>query len=95
MARYWASKGAVVSTADDTRTLSLHVLSAAGFGKYYPFQGYEDKVQASIATNYKESLQTILDNCVLLLALGTNVIKKPWLLAKIRELNKAVISFKA
>lgn len=79
MAQYWGSKDAVRSIADDTRTLSLHIFSAAGFGKYYPFQGHEDKSPSSVATNYKESLQAILDNCVLLFVLGTEFIKKRWL----------------
>ena len=64
MVRYWSTKKAVGSTADDTRTLSLHVLSSAGFGKSYPFQGHDDKSSSDVATNYKESLQTILDHCV-------------------------------
>ncbi|KAF1952258.1 cytochrome P450 [Byssothecium circinans] len=94
---YWASKGkdGVSSTADDTRTLSLHILSAAGFGKFYPFQPRETMSSTSVAATYKESLQTILDNCLLLFVFGTEVIKKPWLPAKARELNAAVQSFKA
>lgn len=97
--RYWASQSSVATTADDTRTLSLHILSGAGFGKFYPFQPHR-KVSptspiVSVAANYKESLETILNNCVLLFVLGTEVIKKPWLPKKARELNAAVQSFKA
>jgi cytochrome P450 len=47
-----------------------------------------------VATTYKESLQTIIDNCVLLFALGSDFIKKPWLPARVRKLNAAMASFK-
>jgi hypothetical protein len=39
---YWASKRAMTHSADDLRTLSLHVLSRSG--------------SASLSSNYKESL---------------------------------------
>ncbi|OAL45508.1 putative cytochrome P450 [Pyrenochaeta sp. DS3sAY3a] len=93
MGRYWSSKNCITTTADDTRTLSLHILSAAGFGKFYQFQGQEEKSPTSAATNYKESLQIILDNCLYLFVLGTNIIKKPWMPKKLRLLNDAVITF--
>ena len=70
MIQYWALKKSTRSIVDDTRTFSLHVLSSAGFGKSYPFQGLRDPSAANLATNYKESLQTILDNCILLMVLG-------------------------
>lgn len=94
MVRYWSTRKAVRSTADDTRTLSLHVLSSAGFGKSYPFQGHNDKSPSDVATNYEESLQTILDNCVLLFVLGTDLISKKWLPRKIQKLHQAVLNFK-
>ena len=94
MVRYWSTLKEVGSTADDTRTLSLHVLSSAGFGKSYPFQGHDNKSPSDVATNYKESLQTILDNCVLLLVLGTDFISKKWLPRKIQKLHQAVLNFK-
>ncbi|PSN65279.1 cytochrome P450 [Corynespora cassiicola Philippines] len=78
VAKHWASKREVAST-DDTRTLSLHILSAARFGKFYPFQPHKNRALTS----------AILDNCLLLFVFGTEVIKKPWLPAKARELYKA------
>lgn len=95
MVEYWAKTGVITSTADDTRTLSLHVLLSAGFGKSYPFQGHGEQSPSGVATNYKESLQTILDNCILLFILGTDFISKWWLPKKIKELHQAVVSFKA
>ncbi|KAL9012108.1 MAG: hypothetical protein Q9173_003107 [Seirophora scorigena] len=94
MLRYWSSKESISSIADDTRTLSLHVLSAAGFGRSFPFQGKAEASSESVSTSYKDSLQTILDNCILLMILGQKFIAKPWLPDKLRKLHLATITFK-
>ena len=94
MLQYWSSKKSLRSTADDTRTLSLHVLSSAGFGKSYPFQGYLDAPHNPAPTSYKESLQTILDNCILLLVLGQDFLAKQWLPNKLKRLHQATVVFK-
>ncbi|TVY89990.1 11-oxo-beta-amyrin 30-oxidase [Lachnellula willkommii] len=79
MLRYWSTNSPVNSTADDTRTLSLNVLSSAGFGKSYKFQGHNEESLGNVATSYKESLQTILDNCILLMVLGTRLLSFEYL----------------
>jgi cytochrome P450 len=94
MVEYWSSKSLVKSTADDPRTLSLHVLSTAGFGKSYKFQGFDDMSPTNEATSYKESLQMILDNCILLMVLGTKFLSKKWLPSKLRRLYSATVTFK-
>lgn len=68
---YWASLPSVSSTADDVRTLSLGVLSKAVFGRSYPFEGGHpsQREQSSPSLTYKAALQTILENCVLIMAL--------------------------
>ncbi|KAK8026496.1 hypothetical protein PG991_003552 [Apiospora marii] len=91
MMRYWTSRPTVSTIADDLRTLSLHVLSRAGFGKAFKFQGHHEKV--AVATNYKESLKMVLDNCVLIMALGTKFLSKPWLPARLRRVYQAYIAF--
>ena len=94
MIQYWSSKESTRSTADDTRTLSLHVLSSAGFGKSYPFQGLLDTSSTNLAASYKESLQMILDNCILLMVLGQEFLSKKWLPSKWKKLHQATITFK-
>lgn len=94
MLQYWSSRKSVRSTADDTRTLSLHVLSSAGFGKSYPFQGALEASPTNIATSYKESLQVILDNCILLMVLGPKFLSKNWLPSKLKKLHQATVTFK-
>ena len=94
MIRYWSLKESTRSTADDTRIFSLHVLSSAGFGKPYAFQGLRDSSAANLATSYKESLQIVLDNCILLMVLGQQFLSQEWLPSKLRELHQETITFK-
>ncbi|KAI1299004.1 cytochrome P450 [Xylaria venustula] len=96
MLQYWLTKASLPTAADDLRTLSLHVLSRAGFGKSFKFQGYDERRSesgVSPSANYKESLQTILENCVLILAFGTKFIAHPWLPRRFRRVNEAWVSF--
>lgn len=94
MQGYWLSKpSGIDSAAADLRTLSLHVLSRAGFGKSFKFESQEYQ-QKSTAANYKTSLQTILENCVLILGLGTTFIAQPWLPKKIRDVYAAYVHFR-
>ncbi|KAI0475198.1 cytochrome P450 [Xylariaceae sp. FL0804] len=95
MLRYWGPKASVQSAAQDLRTLSLHVLSRAGFGKSFKFEGHDErKNSVSPSSNYKESLQMILENCVLILAFGTKFIANPWLPRKFRQVHEAWVYFR-
>ncbi|KAK3367453.1 cytochrome P450 [Podospora didyma] len=98
MLKYWTSKPSVDTAATDLRTLSLHVLSRAGFGKSFKFESQEErKAQDSAgntAANYKESLQTILENLILIVGLGTNFIAYPWLPKKLRDIHAAYVYFR-
>ncbi len=81
MLAYWSRQASVTTSADDLRTLSLHVLSGAGFGKSFKFEGHTERSDTSTSANYKNSLQTILENCILIMALGPAFLAKarPWL----------------
>lgn len=80
MLQYWTKKQAISSSADDLRTLSLHVLTGAGFGKHFKFEGHDERGQASKSGNYKNALQIILENCILIMGIG------PKALATVRPL---------
>jgi len=60
-----------ISSAKDTRTLSLNVLAATGFRKSYRFRPSnrpELNENASMeAWNYRDALQTVLDNAILIM----------------------------
>ncbi len=93
MIRYWQGQDVVTSTASDSRSLSLNVLSTAGFGKSYPFQG--DDIAESDPDDYKKSLKVVLENLLLVFALGKKNISKPWMPGKIKELHKAMLGFQS
>ncbi|RFU74766.1 cytochrome p450 [Trichoderma arundinaceum] len=94
MIHYWLSRPSVQSTADDLRALSLGVLAKAGFGKSFKFEGHEETSPSNPAASYKDSLQLILENCVLLIAMGPKFFTNmPWLPFKWRQLGEAVSAF--
>lgn len=70
LGEYWFKRSPFTSTADDLRTLALHVLTGAGFGKHFPFEGHEERKDTSVSSNYKNALQVILENCILIMGLG-------------------------
>ncbi|KAK4117916.1 putative cytochrome P450 [Canariomyces notabilis] len=92
MLAYWSRQPSVTTSAEDLRTFSLHVLSGAGFGKFYKFEGHTERSDSSLSANYKSSLQTIPENIVLIMALGPSVLAKArlwlpdtWKLAKLAD----------
>ncbi|KAA8569039.1 hypothetical protein EYC84_000712 [Monilinia fructicola] len=93
MRKYWSSKSAINTIGDDTRTLSLHVMSSAGFGKSYPFQGAEEESSTKGSANIRDALKLILDNCIALVALGPNNLDKWWLPKSWRPLHEATVTF--
>ncbi|KAI4287669.1 MAG: hypothetical protein L6R35_003075 [Caloplaca aegaea] len=92
---YWSSKSSITSVAQDTRTVSLHVMSGAIFGKSYPFRGADEDVPttAENSSGYGEALKTILDRCIPLVVLGRKNLSKPWLPKSFRELYHATLVF--
>lgn len=94
MIRYWTSRPSVRSTANDLRTLSLDVLSKAGFGQSFKFEGYEETSHVDPSASYKDSLQLILEHCILIIAMGPKFFTNtPWLPRKYRQIGQAVTAF--
>ena len=94
MLEYWSTKPAVNSVPDDVRTLSLHVLSSAGFGKSYPFRGSDEDMGDNDSKSYQNSLKLILDSFIPLMALGPQNLSKPWVPSKWRKIFQATVTFK-
>ncbi|KAI4096037.1 MAG: hypothetical protein LQ344_001271 [Seirophora lacunosa] len=92
---HWSSKSSIISVAADTRTVSLHVMSGAIFGKSYPFRGADEEVPITTesSSSYGEALKTILDRCIPLVVLGRTNLSKPWLPKTFRELYQATRVF--
>ncbi|KAH7360821.1 cytochrome P450, family 5, subfamily A [Rhexocercosporidium sp. MPI-PUGE-AT-0058] len=64
MIKSWVSTGreGVSKTTSDTMTLALHVLTAAGFGTTYDFEGGVTKLSGDHKMSYKNALRMILGN---------------------------------
>ena len=94
MGQYWASQTSIDTVAHDTRTLFLNVMSRAGFGKTYPFKGHhQTQIKLAGSLSYKEALQTILENSVLIMMLSTKFLAKPWLPRPLKRLHHACAAF--
>ncbi|CAG9984165.1 unnamed protein product, partial [Clonostachys byssicola] len=89
----WVSKPFVTSTADDTRTITLHVLSKAAHGKSNKFSSRDDQEDVNPETNYKEALRIVLDNTMLIAALGRKFLAKNWLPRALKKVNTACEAF--
>ncbi|KAL8879050.1 MAG: hypothetical protein Q9198_003264 [Flavoplaca austrocitrina] len=86
------------SVAADTRTVSLHVMSGAIFGKSYPFRGADEAIPSDSkedSSSYGKALKIILDRCIPLVILGRKNLNNPWLPKKLRELYRATLVFQA
>ncbi|KAL2016804.1 hypothetical protein VTK56DRAFT_2973 [Thermocarpiscus australiensis] len=79
MARYWASKGVFTSVGEDTRTVTLNVLSKACFGQSFAFEGYDEQLPTSSAASFRLSLLTVMENALLILALSPGFFASRWL----------------
>lgn len=96
MAHYWASKGVFTSVGEDSRTLSLNVLLKACFGQSAPFEGHDEILPMSPSASFRYSLLTIMENALLILALGPRFFMSPWLPlpGSWRTLGEACAKFK-
>ncbi|THV54440.1 hypothetical protein BGAL_0026g00110 [Botrytis galanthina] len=81
-------------THKDTRTLSLHVLSGAGFGKSYSFKKAADPPKPGHMFNYRDSLALILENALLILVFGPKFLTRKWLPKRLSRLGRATLDFK-
>ncbi|KAI1262679.1 putative cytochrome P450 [Xylariaceae sp. FL1019] len=93
MSHSWASasEDGIPSYQQDTRRLSLDVLAAIGFGKPYDFSGSAEPRIDEVG-NYRDSLQTVLDNIILLMLVAFNILRmfpRKW-----ARIGDAGISFK-
>lgn len=95
MIQYWSSKPSINTVADDTRTVSLHVMSGAAFGKSYPFRGSEKASSSAMedSSSYGEALRLILDRCIPLVILGRKNLSISWLPQSFKELYRATLVF--
>ncbi|KUJ14432.1 cytochrome P450 [Mollisia scopiformis] len=83
------SKSEEISSAKDTRTLSLNVLAATGFRKSYKFDS-----ASQTETSYRDALQKVLDNVVLLMLVSPKVLQLPFMPKSWTQVGRAAVDFK-
>lgn len=95
MLRSWtkASEAGILSVQKDTRTLSLNVLAATGFRTSYEFHSSSDPI-VDEADNYRSSLQTVLDNAILLMLVPYRILSAPMMPKSWSKVGGAAIAFK-
>ena len=97
MLELWTNQTKAVSKsfAKDTRSLSLNVLAATGFRRSYSFQAAtSNDGQRSEAQGYRDALQTVLDNAIILMLIPYRYLTLPLLPKSWSRLGKATIDFK-
>lgn len=90
------SEDGVKDTVSDSMKLSMHVLQAAGFGKYYPFECGVSKPEAGHTMSYNESLGLILENLFITVFIKFAAVLPAFVLpAHIKKIKVAIGEFKA
>lgn len=87
------SKPQQISTAKDTRTLSLNILAATGFRKSYNFRS-SDEAGVDKAGSYRDALQTVLDNVVLIMVIPSRYLLLPFMPKSWKRVGRAAAEFK-
>ena len=95
MLESWSSSTAsgISSVAKDTRTLSLNVLAATGFHRSYDFRSSGSK-ETDGAGSYRDALQTVLDNAILLMLMSPWLLRLPAMPRSWARLGRAAAEFK-
>lgn len=93
--QYWKSlEPPIRRIAKDTRTLSLHVLSGAGFSKSYSFHKSAEAAKPGQFFNYRDSLAIILENIILILICGPKFLTYKFLPQSWTRIGQATTDFK-
>ncbi|CZR54671.1 related to cytochrome P450 3A7 [Phialocephala subalpina] len=96
MLRTWVKKGerGVDKTANDTLTLALHVLTAAGFGKSYEFDSGLANPTDGHTLSYKDSLRIVLKNLFTSIIITSTNLPSAILPKGMKHVKQAITEFK-
>ena len=83
------------STAEDTMTLALHVLTCAGFGMSYSFHSGLSTLQSGHTMTYRDALSVVLQNVLVIFLIPRRVLTSQFVPAKLHSIGKALLEFKA
>lgn len=94
--QYWGlSDFPITETAKDMRTLSLHVLSGAGFGKFNSFKNSNEPPKPGHMFNYRISISLVLENILLILIVGPKILTSRYRPHAWARVGHAITDFKA
>ena len=94
----WLSKGVDghTSTADDTRTIALHILAFVAFQKSYPFRSIsKTDFEDAKSMTYRDSLALILDHAFQIMILPHAIFSIPFAPKSWRQIGWAIKEFRA
>ena len=96
MLRSWSCQDSdgIQSVQKDTRTLSLNVLAATGFRKSYDFRSSAETASQDEAVSYRDALQTVLDNAILIMIIPYKYLQGPLVPKNLVRVGNAARSFK-
>lgn len=97
MLQSWMERGVkgTIDTVSDTATLTLHMLTGAGFGIWYSYgKGVQNPLKGH-SLWYRDAFLTVLLNIVLLSLIPKSWLAFPYSPAKLRRLGLAMREFQA
>ena len=96
MLRLWTEKGpeGTRDTVLDTATLTLHVLTGAGFGVFYSYAKGVSSPPTGHEVSYRDALLKVLQNVVLLTILPQRWTSSPYAPTKLQYLGRAIKEFR-
>jgi cytochrome P450 len=94
---YWAKRGldkdGFSTTSKDTRTLSLNVMAACGFRRSFDFESSSEALTTTGTYSYRDALQIVLDNAILIMLIPRQYLRYSWLPRKMQIIGKAAADF--
>ncbi|KAL8979669.1 MAG: hypothetical protein Q9177_006080 [Variospora cf. flavescens] len=95
MGTSWSKDGTLgtKTTVEDTATLALHVLTAAGFGTSYSFNQGVSKLAPGHEMTYRDSLSLCLSNIITFAIIPKQYLSSPFMPQKLQRLGQAAREF--
>lgn len=95
MSTIWLQKGSEGTrhTVEDTATLALNVLQAAGYGLYFPFHEDSPEIPPGHSMTYRDAMATILSLYTLYMLIPISSMSSPWMPQFVRTLGHATKEF--
>ena len=92
----WAQQqgNPITTTAKDTMTLALHVLTAAGFGQSYSFRAGPQIIPAGHVMTYRDALNICLVNFILLMIFNHDLLLSKWMPKTFQKTGLAAKEFR-